>query len=143
MTRELAKNATFSLIEEADGHGGKHHGPDLVVGLNQTNPLPAQRLAEVDMVAVPLDGPIGAYAAHLEVRLVLDGRESFRKRAGRGSINRRGCFPVERLMRSDLVVLSNEAIETLLLLAQVPGRRQSRFLFERSVHSFVNSIVLR
>jgi hypothetical protein len=43
----------------------------------------------------------------------------------------------------DLVVFLAESLQSSLLLAPLPGRGLGRFLFQRTMHSFMPAILLR
>src|SRR6266852_9081752 len=117
--------------------------PVALLGLDDPDRLAGQRLADEDIVAVPLDRAIGAHATDSVIGIVPRFHDAIGIRSPRSRIVacRRGL--VERLVRPVVIVLIAKTVKAILLLPGTRRRRLRGLLLECAMHAFVPSILLR
>src|SRR6516225_4897447 len=122
---------------------GVTHQPVATLGLEDTDWLADQRLADKDQLARPFDLAVAAYPAHRNVLAVVRIVDPLRIAPRQRLVPRGRRLLSQRLVRPLTVVDRAECIEPLLLGRQTGGRRRCRLLIERAVQPLVAPVLLR
>src|SRR5438876_1163293 len=136
-----SRQVSRALVEASQLEAGVMKRPDSVVYGLESHALAAERFSKEEFERVELDVALFGDQPNLQMRLVLDHRFFFGKRA-RGSRELTGRhFHVEGLVGALVVVDSAEPIELLLLSTPVAGWRPSGARRQGGVHALMRSVL--
>ena len=131
------------IIKESNRQRTKPDGPEPVVLWHQPNRLTSEGLAEVDLVSLPLDLPVGTHLPHRYPDLVLRGRYTSGVRPRRRMVPMDGRLLSQRLMGPFGVVFLAKGVKGSLLPPHRRLGRISRLCLQRPVQSLQSTVLLR
>ena len=119
----------------------KRDQPSTFLNFFETDSLPGEDCAEIDLFAVQANAPTAGDADGVVVERIIEIGQALIGTCGR-PIDFGRTFHTEALVRTLVVKLLDEMIEPGLLLKTVEARGTRRFLLEREMHAFVSPVLL-
>jgi len=136
-------NDIVPLVHSAEEDVAEMNGPNAVVDFLKADGVLLQGVGDEQQALFESKGAGVGNAFNDEMAGVLDRGQLPRIFAIRGSVERCGGFPAERLVGALLVVYPSEAVESSLLGWQVDPWRSGSLCLERPVHALVGTVLLR
>src|SRR3974377_2233183 len=141
--RTLGPKGVRAAIKPADQTRAVINLEKLLVGLEQPHHLPGQHFTQERPLAVPFETPLLRDAPQVHPGWVIELRQFRRILPGRGHVEFRRRFPLQRLMWAFAVVNPLPGEKRFLLLAAVGRRRIERVLQQAQVQTLMPTILLR
>ena len=120
----------------------KTYQPGAFLNLFEADGLAGEDGAEINLFPVQADASTEGDLDGVVVKRIGEIRQALIRACGR-AVDFSRTLHTEPLMRTILVELLDEIVKLPLLLKTVETRRACRFFFEREMHPFVASILLR
>ena len=132
----------FLQIDVAQIIVHKTDQPNSFFDFLQTDRLTGEDRAEINFLAMQADSSTAGNLDGFVVERISQLRQTAIGPRG-GSVDFRGTFHVQRLMRPFVVELFAKRLEPALLLQTVGACGTRGFVFEREMHAFMAAILLR
>ena len=132
-----------ALVQRAERHRPQMQVPGGIADWLEADPLARHRLADEDVLPVPLHRAVGPNLAHFKGLDVLEDRQRHGHRPRRRGVHVQRRAHVERLMWTLVVVAPSESVECGLLRAYGRSRRFRGFVLQCPVEAFVPPVLLR